>query len=154
MSFRPERPSTLAPCCSRICNTMQHGLGQWLAEEVDASWNVRNELQRRVEAYEVTLDLTEQENVRLTARNRELVVMLDDSQETLQAMVRRVVTERIRARALRDQLDSARATNTLLEEQLREALTEGQALARALRRVSADVQRGEGGWIAKRPKSL
>lgn len=138
-------------CSDRTCNSMQHGLADWLKQELAACYQTIDRQALRNKELNTELD-----NVahKLTNTERELERSEEELEETTRSrdeMVRHVVQTRLGIRLAKEQLQNAQAMVVQQRNRIIELQQEGKALARALR-ANQDAARYDSGWIRKKQK--
>lgn len=136
--------------CSNYCGAMQHGLGHWLATELNAAWDRRIELQDTVDERNVTIAEFQQTTLEQQVRIMDLINQREDLQRIYEDLVERCVRNRLSAKQkIEDLEDTNQRLTRLLEIQTNEA----KGLARALRRSRIELEEARNnGWVAKKAK--
>lgn len=138
-------------CNNRMCNSMQHGLADWMKQELASCYAAIERQHLRIrdldtEAEQLAQQLTETEG-QLERSEHEL----EDVTRSRDEMVRHVVHTRLGNRLVRDQLSNANSLIIQQRNRIIELEAEGKALARALR-ANQEAARYDSGWMSKKAK--
>jgi len=127
---------------------MQHGLGEWLALELNESYDERNRLRDQVEGLHVQIAELSIDLHTATTRNQEIGAQLDEMNGIYNDLVMRVVRNRIANRA---KLEELTETNERLTRLLDIQTNEAKGLAKALRRSRVELEEAtNNGWLSKK----
>lgn len=117
-------------CCDRICNTYQHGLGNWLAEEVGHLYRNRDDLEKIIQNKCEQLDDARNDIEERDATINEQVELIGRFEIANQELLRKCIRTTLQRRA-----EQREHTEDLqrLKETIKTLRDENTALARALR---------------------
>jgi hypothetical protein len=138
-------------CNNRMCNSMQHGLADWMKQKLASCYQAIERQHLRIreldtESEQLAQQLTETEGQLVRSEEE-----LEDVTRSRDEMVRHVVQSRLGNRLLREQLSNGRALIIQQSNRIIELEAEGKALARALR-ANQEAARYDSGWVAKKAK--
>lgn len=142
-------------CEDRFCNSYQHGLANWMKQELASTYAAIETQHERMTAMMTELGQANQQLEHMEQQFEDLERDLEQVTNSRDEMTRHVVNTRITNRAMRNELDAQRGANIRLvianqnlTTELEKEQAAGKGLAKALRARIAE----QGEWLSKKAK--